>query len=239
MENIEEENFKEVAAATIPEEGSETIVKKENVEMEETLKAEEDSLNCVKTEESVNIVKNEDTEIVDDKMCNTKREEFNISETKLVHEDDRKIFVGALPQEANAICIREYFGSFGEVESINLKLDPVTGRSRGFAFVVFKELAGLEAALVQTDHAVMGKKVTCKKAEARRQGKIYVGKLPPGHSLSKEDLRAHFEHFGPVVEVNLTNAFLFSNMYLEPVDGTEKLVQVRLLSHWSRQSTWL
>merc|ERR1719470_720520 len=110
-----------------------------------------------------------------------------MSETKVVHEDDRKIFVGALPQEANAICIREYFGSFGEVESINLKMDPVTGRSRGFAFVVFKDLTGLEAALVQTDHAVMGKKVTCKKAEAR-QGKIYVGKLPPGHALSKEEL---------------------------------------------------
>ena len=27
--------------------------------------------------------------------------------------------------------------------------------------------------------------VTCKKAEAR-QGKVYVGKLPPGEALSKE-----------------------------------------------------
>ena len=42
---------------------------------------------------------------------------------------------------------------------------------------------------------------------------------------------------GPCSEINLTNAFLFSNMYLEPVDGTEKLVQVRLFSHWSR-SPW-
>ena len=42
--------------------------------------------------------------------------------------------------------------------------------------------------------------VTCKKAEAR-QGKVYVGKLPPGEALSKEDLQAHFEQFGSVVEV--------------------------------------
>ena len=34
--------------------------------------------------------------------------------------------------------------------------------------------------------------VTCKKAEAR-QGKVYVGKFPPGEALSKEDLQAHFE----------------------------------------------
>ena len=45
-----------------------------------------------------------------------------------------------------------------------------------------------------------GKKVTCKKAESR-QGKIYVGKLPTGEVPTKEDLQAHFEQFGSVVEV--------------------------------------
>ena len=30
---------------------------------------------------------------------------------------------------------------------------------------------------------------------------MYVGKLPPGEALSKEDLQAHFEQFGSVVEV--------------------------------------
>jgi len=118
----------------------------------------------------------------------------------VVHEDDRKLFVGALPQEAKDTDIKEYFGTYGEIENINLKMDPMTGRSRGFAFIVFKELAGIEAALKQTAHVVKGKKVTCKKAEAR-QGKIYVGKLPAGEALSKEDLQQHFEQFGSVVEV--------------------------------------
>ena len=47
---------------------------------------------------------------------------------------------------------------------------------------------------------VQGKKVTCKKAEAR-QGKIYVGKLPAGEAMSKENLEVHFAQFGEVVEV--------------------------------------
>ena len=47
---------------------------------------------------------------------------------------------------------------------------------------------------------MQGKKVTCKKAEAR-QGKIYVGKLPAGETMSKEEIQAHFEQFGEVVEV--------------------------------------
>merc|ERR1712029_1237200 len=92
------------------------------------------------------------------------------------------------------------FETYGEIDSINLKMDQTTGRSRGFAFIVFKDLAGIDAALKQTAHVVKGKKVTCKKAEAR-QGKIYVGKLPAGEAVSKEDIQAHFEQFGEVVEV--------------------------------------
>ena len=48
------------------------------------------------------------------------------------HEDDRKLFCGALPQEAKDTDVKEYFGQFGEIENVNLKMDPMTGRSRYF-----------------------------------------------------------------------------------------------------------
>ena len=70
---------------------------------------------------------------------------FNIANKKmhknhlfLFSEDDRKLFVGGLPQEAKDLDIKEYFGQYGEIDNINLKTDPHTGRSRGFAFIVFK-----------------------------------------------------------------------------------------------------
>ena len=75
-------------------------------------------------------------------------------EVPAVHEDERKLFVGALPQEAKDSDIKEYFEAFGEIDSINLKMDPVTGRSRGFAFIVFKTVEGIEAALQQAAHVV-------------------------------------------------------------------------------------
>ena len=105
-------------------------------------------------------------------------------------EDDRKLFVGGLPQEAKDLDIKEYFGQYGEIDNINLKTDPHTGRSRGFAFIVFKDTEGLNAASAQEAHVIKGKKVTCKKAEAK-QGKIYVGKLPT-EGVSVEDIQNYF-----------------------------------------------
>jgi len=116
-----------------------------------------------------------------------------------IHEDDRKLFVGGLPQEAKDTDIQEYFGQFGEIENINLKTDPNTGRSRGFAFILFKDSTGIEAATGQEAHVVKGKKITCKKAEAK-QGKIYLGNLPT-EGVSNEEIEAHFVTFGPVAEV--------------------------------------
>jgi len=121
------------------------------------------------------------------------------AEIPATSEDDRKLFVGGLPQEAKDTDIKEYFGQYGEIDNINLKTDPHTGRSRGFAFIVFKEADGLSAASAQEAHVIKGKKVTCKKAEAK-QGKIYVGKLP-AEGVTVEDIQTHFAQFGPVAEV--------------------------------------
>ena len=58
--------------------------------------------------------------------------------------EDRKLFVGGLSWETKELQLKEYFEKFGEIESVNLKLDPVTGRSRCFAFLVFKETDSVE-----------------------------------------------------------------------------------------------
>jgi len=128
-----------------------------------------------------------------------KVEDTTKGETVLVDEDLRKLFVGGLAQEAKDVDVKEYFGQYGEIEHINLKHDPMTGRSRGFAFIVFKEISGLLAASAQEAHVIKGKRATCKKAESR-QGKIYVGKLPVDE-ISNQDLTDHFSQFGAVVEV--------------------------------------
>merc|ERR1711971_741465 len=67
----------------------------------------------------------------------------------------------------------------------------------GFAFVVFKNVEGLNSS-VNAEHNVKGKKVAVKKALAK-QGKIYVGKLSA--ELSDEDIKSHFAQFGTIAAV--------------------------------------
>ena len=113
-------------------------------------------------------------------------------------EDDRKLFVGGLPQDAKDPEIREYFGTFGEIDTITLKTDQTTGRSRGFAFVVFKTVEGVDAAVAEPNHTVKNKKVAVKKAQAK-QGKVYVGKLKA--ELSDDEIKTHFSQFGTIANI--------------------------------------
>lgn len=40
--------------------------------------------------------------------------------------------------------LREHFSKYGDIESINVKTDPNTGRSRGFAFIVFSNTEAID-----------------------------------------------------------------------------------------------
>ena len=85
--------------------------------------------------------------------------------------------------------------SSSKVDSLSLTTISI---SRGFAFVVFKTIQGLQDAVSETEHAVKGKKVAVKKAKAK-EGKIYVGKLKP--ELSDDDIKNHFAQFGQITAV--------------------------------------
>ena len=76
--------------------------------------------------------------------------------------------------------------------------DQHTGRSRGFCFIVYKEVASLRNAVGAGDHVVKGKKVAVKKANAK-QGKVHISKLKP--ELSDEEIREFFEQYGAIAGV--------------------------------------
>ncbi|XP_046993389.1 RNA-binding protein squid isoform X3 [Schistocerca americana] len=115
-------------------------------------------------------------------------------------DDDRKLFVGGLSWETTDKELREHFQTYGEIESINVKTDPSTGRSRGFAFIVFSQAESIDKVLSAGDHIINNKKVDPKKAKARH-GKIFVGGLVP--ELSDDDIKNYFAQYGTIVEVEM------------------------------------
>lgn len=113
---------------------------------------------------------------------------------------NRKLFVGGLSWETTEKELREYFTKYGEIESINVKTDPNTGRSRGFAFIVFNDAESLDKIIEVSEHTINAKKVDPKKAKARH-GKIFVGGLKP--ELTDEEIKSFFASYGTILEVEM------------------------------------
>ncbi|CAI6368104.1 unnamed protein product [Macrosiphum euphorbiae] len=117
-----------------------------------------------------------------------------------VRDDDRKIFVGGLKGETTEKDLSEHFGQFGEIENINVKVDAATGRARGFAFIVYKTMEGLDNALACTNHVINDKKIDPKKAKARHV-KLFVGGLSP--DLTDDDIKDYFKRYAPLVNAEM------------------------------------
>ena len=80
----------------------------------------------------------------------------------------KKLYVGNLSYQTTEDTLSERFGAVGEVVSVSLVMDRMTGQSRGFAFVEMANDRIAQQAISQLD----GKEVdgrTIKVSEARPQ----------------------------------------------------------------------
>ncbi|KAK9146194.1 hypothetical protein Sjap_006097 [Stephania japonica] len=136
--------------------------------------------------------------------------------------DQGKLFIGGISWDTSEDKLNDYFGKYGEVLQSVIMRDKITGRPRGFGFVVFADPAVLDRVL-QDKHTIDGRTVEAKRALSReeqqttgrpgntnsgrnfgsgsnvRTKKIFVGGLPP--TLSEEGFRQYFESYGHVTDV--------------------------------------
>ena len=82
-----------------------------------------------------------------------------------------RLFVGNLPFHATDDLISQRMAQCGEVRGVDLILDRVTGRPRGFAFVEMATTEGMQRAIAELDGKDFeGRSLTVKVAEERSSG---------------------------------------------------------------------
>jgi cold-inducible RNA-binding protein len=81
----------------------------------------------------------------------------------------KKLYVGNLGYETTEATLSELFGAIGEVLSVNLITDRMSGRSRGFAFVEMAEQSAAQEAINQLNgREVDGRALKVNEARPKR-----------------------------------------------------------------------
>ncbi|CAN4118764.1 unnamed protein product [Withania somnifera] len=119
----------------------------------------------------------------------------------------RKIFVHGLGYDATSDQLLAAFKPYGEIEECKLITDKVTGRAKGYGFVLFKSRVGSKRALREPLKKIGNRTTSCQLAALRSAGsstqdhrgrKIYVGNV--GEEVESEELRSFFAKFGEIEE---------------------------------------
>uniref|UniRef100_H3DRD0 Musashi RNA binding protein 1 n=1 Tax=Tetraodon nigroviridis TaxID=99883 RepID=H3DRD0_TETNG len=123
--------------------------------------------------------------------------------------DPCKMFIGGLSWQTTQEGLKEYFCKFGEVKECMVMRDPVTKRSSGFFWFLFRDNDNTEEFPNSPEHFFSPKQIDPKVAFPRRAQpklvtrtkKIFVGGLSVNTTI--EDVKHYFDQFGKVDDAML------------------------------------
>ncbi len=79
-----------------------------------------------------------------------------------------KLFIGSLAWATRDETLMSHFSTIGEVESARVVMDKMTGRSKGFGFVEYKNEADAATAVEKLNGSELdGRNITVQEAKAR------------------------------------------------------------------------
>ncbi|KDP21080.1 hypothetical protein JCGZ_21551 [Jatropha curcas] len=87
----------------------------------------------------------------------------------------RKIYVGNVPYDIPSERLLGFFLAYGEIEEGPLGFDKATGKSKGFAFIIYKTEEGAKAAIADPVKNLDGHQILCKMAADNKKVKSQGG----------------------------------------------------------------
>ncbi|TPX32999.1 hypothetical protein SmJEL517_g03963 [Synchytrium microbalum] len=100
--------------------------------------------------------------------------------------------------------LKEYFSRYGIVDDAVILKDPMTGRSRGFGFIVYRD-PQVASTVLQSHHYLDGKAIDAKRAVPRseqdRTEKLFVAGIPP--EATEQDVTSAFCVYGTVLNTTI------------------------------------
>ncbi|CDJ31165.1 RNA binding motif-containing protein, putative [Eimeria mitis] len=129
-------------------------------------------------------------------------------------------FVGALHPEVSREELLEYLSGFVTVDEIDIKIDPVTGKNRGYAFISVRQPSNTEAFL-NTEHVIRDRQLDIRELSSKpgperqperqperrlscssaNRHKIFIGGITS--SVTEETLQQHFEKYGSIEKATI------------------------------------
>lgn len=126
--------------------------------------------------------------------------------------DQRTVFCMQLAARIRPRDLEDFFSTVGRVRDVRLITDPRTKRSKGIAYIEFRDIESVPLAIALTGQRLLGVPIIVKLTQAEKNRmpftgphipanlpqtgpiKLYVGSLHP--NISEEMLQAIFEPFG-------------------------------------------
>ncbi|EFB24339.1 hypothetical protein PANDA_020597, partial [Ailuropoda melanoleuca] len=85
------------------------------------------------------------------------------------HLTVKKIFLGAIKEDAEEHHLRDYFEQYGKTEVIEIMTDQGSGKKRGFAFIAFDDHDSVDKTVIQKYHTVNGHNCEVRKALSKQE----------------------------------------------------------------------
>mgnify|MGYP004001594029 CR=1 FL=1 len=76
-----------------------------------------------------------------------------------------KVYVGNLPYNTTEDELKDFFGQYGQIKSVNIIVDHHSGRSKGFGFISFASDEEGEAALAANSQDFNGRQLNVNTAK--------------------------------------------------------------------------